>query len=239
MSMTVILLIITAAVLLLPAFRGYVQGFLRTILGVGSIVLTMVLVPVIQPVVRDVMSTRTPLETTIESAIEGSLSQVAQKALQETSRASLPSLSSIPLTEEVRKTLSEAIPLPKELDQYLEKNVSGSVEAFVQNISRSLTTTVLDAGSYVLTFLVIFVILRILTMAFGIVNHIPLLGGLNRILGAVLGLAEGVLILWLLCRFATAMLPSGIGPQVMEAIAENPILSYIYNTLYSLGGHAA
>ena len=239
MSMTVILLIIVGAALIIPTLAGFIRGFLHTVLSIVSLVLAIVLVPLVQPVVRDVLANKTPVGSAIESTIETTLSGVAEKAIKEANHAaSIPSLSTIPMTEDIQKVLAEALPLPKELQKYLNKNVSGSVELFVKNVGETAASIALDGASYLVTFIVIFIILKVLSLVLGIASHLPGLSGINRLFGAAIGLAEGLLILWVLCRVAPAFMPSDLGQQVMEAIADNSFLSFIYNGLYSIGGHS-
>lgn len=78
-------------------------------------------------------------------------------------------------------------------------------------------------------FLVAFVLIRWLfglaAGALQLVNHIPLLGGANRILGAVLGLATGAIDCWMLCLaiWAAASITGGtvelLSPDVLSSSA--------------------
>ena len=90
-------------------------------------------------------------------------------------------------------------------------------------------------GVFAIGFLVVFLLIRILYLVTGLIGYIPILHGINKVLGAVFGLAEAGVILWVLCQAVTVALPSETGREVMQAIARNPVLSYIYNTLFAIG----
>lgn len=236
MNTTTILLIIVVAVLILPALRGYFRGFLAMVFSVASIVLSIALVTPLQPIVRGILKDQTPLERTIETAVEEAFTEQANKALRNAGISSGSSLSGVTLTPELEGILKEAFNLPDSWREDLTSGARTNVAAFIRNISESAASIALDAVSYVLTFILIFIVIKVLFFFLGWIGKLPVLSGINRFLGAVLGVGEGLLILWILCRVATAFLPSEIGPQVMEAINGNEILSFLYNTLYSIGG---
>ncbi len=236
MDTTTILLIIVAAVLILPALRGYFRGFLAMVFSIASIVLSIALVTPLQPVVRGILRDQTPLETTIETAVEKAFTEQANKALQNAGVSSGSPLSGVTLTPELEGILKDAFNLPDSWQTDLTAGARTNVAAFIRNISESAARIALDAASYVLTFILIFIVIRILFFFLGWIGKLPVLSKINRFLGAVLGIGEGLLLLWILCRVATAFLPSEIGPEVMEAINGNEFLSFLYNTLYSIGG---
>ena len=56
-----------------------------------------------------------------------------------------------------------------------------------------------------------------------------LINGVNKMLGAGIGLVEGILVLWVVCIALTAIGGTEVGADIFAAIASNPILSFIYN----------
>ena len=131
--------------------------------------------------------------------------------------------------------LLDSLGLPKILQGQIQTSVEASADSFLENVCGFLTKTIMNTAGYLLTFLVVFLLIRILYLVTGLISYIPILHGINTVLGGVFGLAEAGVILWVLCQAVTVALPSDTGREVMQAIARNTILSYIYNTLFAIG----
>ena len=82
--------------------------------------------------------------------------------------------------------------------------------------------------AYVILFLVIYLVLRLILRLSNLINHIPILGGVNRIAGAVIGLAEGVIFLWVICMIIMMMSGTDFGITCERAIVNSPFLNFIY-----------
>lgn len=102
------------------------------------------------------------------------------------------------------------------------------VDSFQQYVVKSLSVIVLKILTYIALVIVIFVIIRLLLLISKAVNHIPILGGINRFFGAVVGFIEAALILWLLCLIISLIANSEFGAQVVDVIEQSKFLSYLY-----------
>ena len=56
-----------------------------------------------------------------------------------------------------------------------------------------------------------------------------MLCGVNKLAGAALGAAEGLVFLWLLCLLVTAFSTTGWGAELSRMIEESSWLSYLYD----------
>ena len=254
MSMENFLLLIVAVIVLIPVLWGYHRGFLRTVASLASIVLAMFLVTYLQPYVMEGLHRYTPIEEKVDTAVrsvvqnrvrDGLLSQMqdAGYALTQDSPDTVLSgqdlsalgLDSWKLSKSMQNHLLDSLGLPKVLQGQIQTSVETSADSFLENICSFLTKTIMNTAGYLLTFLVVFLLIRILYLVTGLISYIPILHGINKVLGGIFGLAEAGVILWVLCQAVTVALPSDTGREVMQAIAQNPILSYIYNTLFAIG----
>lgn len=73
-------------------------------------------------------------------------------------------------------------------------------------IVRPVAVRALSGVCFVAVFLFGMALARILLRVLRIIDHLPLLGGFNSILGAALGILEGALIVWLLAMLLQALL---------------------------------
>jgi len=76
---------------------------------------------------------------------------------------------------------------------------------------------------------VLYLALRIVLGAFGIVARLPVIRELNHLAGFLLGLAEGLVFLWLICLLLQACGSEPWAQQVFVQINDNSLLSWIYN----------
>ena len=60
------------------------------------------------------------------------------------------------------------------------------------------------------------------------VNHIPLIGGVNRFLGFFAGGFQGVILVWLLFALLSIMSVTSTGGVLTDSIEKNTFLSLLY-----------
>ena len=107
------------------------------------------------------------------------------------------------------------------LPDSLTKSVSESVTSkLVENVEESATLTLKDiaskifaaqmaaiivnAVSYCIVFIALFIILKIITAVTGIISRLPVIHQADRLGGFVTGLVEGLIVVWLMFAIVTA-----------------------------------
>ena len=106
---------------------------------------------------------------------------------------------------------------------------AAAIEDFEQFVTNSLTDQIFNALIYVCLNIVLYLALRIVLGAFGIVARLPVIRELNHLAGFLLGLAEGLVFLWLICLLLQACGSEPWAQQVFVQINDNSLLSWIYN----------
>ena len=82
-----------------------------------------------------------------------------------------------------------------ELDALLKSGVSPA-EALEEVVLQPLAVSALEMAAFLVLFFVLGLLLKLLIRASGLLNHLPLLGGINRLLGGACGLCEGLVIVY-------------------------------------------
>ena len=98
------------------------------------------------------------------------------------------------------------------IGSYLEENTSGLIQALVFFVA--------------LAFL--FQIFKLIIVSLKILTKLPVIHFLNRFLGMIVGVAEGVIVVWALFIVITKYDVAGQSAKWLIQIAENDILFYIY-----------
>lgn len=138
--------------ILLSAWDGHRKGFIRKIVGVLSLVLTLVITSVVSPYLHTFLKESTGLYHFLQNRIEGS---------------------DIELLDALR--------------------VLGMENA----VSGYLADEILRWAAFLIALLLAGVLIRGILFSLGIVSHLPILHGLNKTAGLVLGFAEGVVLVWI------------------------------------------
>ena len=235
--------VLLAAILILvgSVFLGYRKGFIRTALGMLALVLSLVIMQLIGPAVGNFLMEDSGLYEKTSRTIAESLK--ASVDLPET-----PDIYDIPadmvtpeLEAQAEKQALEQTFLPEALVQAILANSSLSdagkvgVDAAFEKAGEYLGEIVVRILGLALTFLITFVIIRLLFVAAGIVGSVPGIHEVNRILGAVLGALRGLVILWLLCFVVTLLAPTEFGQAMLGTIESSAFLSSFYSGALSFG----
>lgn len=220
-STSVIATIVVVAILLFFLFWGFRKGFLRILLTTMALVATIILAGILAPPFSEFLS-----DTFIGKGIEKKVNEYVEAKVDE------------PIADRAKDTqdkLIDKLPLPKFIREDIsEKNTiseyfSRKVSGFTEYLKERLADSVLKAVAYVILFIIIFLAFRILLRVTHMVNRIPIIGGINRILGAALGLLEGLLIVWCAALLIMMFANTPFGAQAIEVINGNAFLKFLYD----------
>lgn len=221
METSIVITIIVVAFLLFFLFWGIHRGFLRILLTTMALVVTVAAAGLLVPWFSGVIE-----KTVIGEKIESTITIYVNKTIKN------PAVNS---AQEVQDTVIDNLPLPKFIKTDFNKNNTPSeyielkVTSFTDYLKNRLSTLVLNIVAYIILMILIYFLIRILLAISKAVSKVPVIGGINRVLGAVFGLIEGLLILW--CLALVLMLLSGtpFGQGAMELINYNAFLKFIYD----------
>ena len=95
-------------------------------------------------------------------------------------------------------------------------------------VSGYLAELALEVVAFLITFLLVSVLVQGILFSFGIVAMLPVLHGLTKIAGLVLGLCEGIFFVWIFLFVVTMCAGTKTGGQLLWMIADSELLSWIY-----------
>ena len=203
-------------------FVGLKKGLVKMLFSIISLIATIILTVIIGPHVATYLKDNTPVYETVQEKtclfIENALIKMEDEA------------------GESKKI--EDLPLPDVIKDWLLENNNEETygifgaDSLGEYISEYVSNVVINAIAFVSTFLVIFIAIKLVVYFLDLLSKLPLLNGLNKTLGAALGLLEGFIILWLLCLLVTAGAGSEAGQTMLALINESEFLSFIYNNNY-------
>lgn len=229
-------LIVVGIIFLICMIVGYVRGFIRIVASLAATLATIVLVAFLSPYVSGVLLDVLPVEKMVEDkAIEILLGEkpVIEDSEEEEQEIVIPS--EVETSREVQITLIENADLPEVFRQMLLENNNGEiykalgVNSFSEYVAKYLAKIFTDIAGFLLTLLAATIVVRTILYILGIISDLPLIGGMNRLAGAALGLGTGLIVVWVLFIVITFLYDNSISQMCMEDIAANEILTELYN----------
>ncbi len=225
--------------LLIGFLTGCQRGFLKALVSVLLMGASFAAVWFINPYVRDFLDEHTKIQSTIESGcrefVEKKLSNAVQnggKILADKTSSGVSSLIGtleLPglLEEQLEKTDSVAEAAEK-LAEDVEDISSYEMSSVAYSISEKLADIAMSCLSFLVTFFLVSILIRILTFAVSLFSKIPVISGINRLAGGFLGTGEFLVIIWLVMMTATLLCNLEAGQKALELIHADTIADTLY-----------
>lgn len=238
MDSTMVLKIIIGLIIFLYALRGMRKGFIRTLMSMAFLIMAAVLVYFANPTVSSFLKEKTPVYDVLEDKCRDifsmkNLSRLSGK--KETASEEENDIRTEPTRIEQAKIIDN-LALPDLLKTQLAENNNASgyaslaVSGFEGYLAAFMANLVLRVLSYMITFVLAVLILKLLVMTLDIVAELPLLKGVNRVLGLLVGTAQGICVVWILFLILTVMGGTDAGSRILILISQDKVLSVFYDT---------
>ena len=143
------------------------------------------------------------------------------------------------LNEELAKdeqiTLLENAKIPEMFRQKLLENnhyeayAMLGAETFGQYVGAYITKVLSDLIAFLVALVVVTIAVSILVKMLGLIDKLPLIGGMNRVAGGIVGVGIGVVAVWILFLVITLFYDTELGRTCFEQIETSKVLSYLYD----------
>lgn len=227
MSSANILTLIVILIILFYAFGGVRNGFIKSLLSMVFFILAAVLVYFANPYVSGFLKNQTPVYAVLEEKCQEIFD--VEKLLGKEIGTEEPSR-----TEQTE--MIESLPLPDILKEQLTENNNDvgylklAVTNFEEYLAGFMANLILTVLSYVVTFLLAVLVLKLLMGALDVLTELPVLKSINRVLGFLLGSIQGLCVVWVLFLVITILGSTDMGSKLLGMISESSLLSFFYDT---------
>ena len=217
-----ILMIIVGLFMVAMGLIGLKRGMIKMAFSLVSVVIILILVNLLTPLAKQIIE-----NTPIYTQVQGSIEQYVKDNVESTS----DDITQTGVT--AQQKIINQLPLPTEIKKNLAVNNNEKgyklLEATTFAESKYLTDIIISAITFVILFILVSLLIRLLINALDIIAKLPIIKTFNSMGGAIIGLAESVVILWIACVVVTACSSTEWGQQICKAIGENQFLSLIYD----------
>lgn len=189
------------------AFYGYVRGFLKIVLSLVAMVVTIFLATVLTVPVVNIVKDNTDVYENLHDSI---FEVVKSYNIEE--------------VENIKD-----MNLPESILDKISEGADSKIETLQNYVTDSVTDVVFKAGIFLLLTIVIYIIMMVIIQIVNLFAKLPVINGVNKSAGAVVGLAQGMFIIWILCIVLTVFSDQKWSMDILEQVKENPVLNFIYN----------
>ena len=197
---------VAVAVLVLAAWRGYRLGIIKMLLYVAVLLITMVLSGILVRPAAEMVKNNTSLYANIEEAVAD--------MIEDHEVTNIEAAMNLPFPEYMLEEIQQAM----------------EVDSTVADVAAEvIASQIFNAIVYICLNILIYVILRIIVSALGIVAQLQVIKEVNKLAGFAVGVLEGIVILWLLCLLLQACGSEEWAQDMFVQINNSDFLSWIYN----------
>lgn len=231
------LLIIVILVLAGNIVWGFSKGFLRVIYSMLAWIAILVFVTWATPYVANVLTEKTNIDNRIETNLDEKLHELVIGDTNGQKEDREPDTQNPGQGKKNYRDLQMKLPdavtnklfdTNKIADQILEG--SGAYDV----VAGRTTDLVMRVISFVLVLLIAVISFHLLSVVLKVVEKLPLIGGINRLLGLFAGLVKGILIIWLAFAIIAMAGTTDIGIALISYIYESPLLIWAYENNFVL-----
>ncbi len=203
------------------AILGYVRGLIKSVWHFAGAIIVIALTLMFAPTVANALNNNEKLREKVHEKVSQTLN------------IKVPNADGA--AQEALNSKVEDLKLPSGLEEMFKKYISETGDSvnrksadMVESLYDKVTTTVITGIAYIVTLIVVLIICLIAVWLLNKFFTLPGLNAVNKIGGLLIGLAEGVIIVWAFCGFVSVFAATEWGATVIGHIQENPVLRYFY-----------
>ena len=203
---------------------GHYRGFIKIAVSVLSLFITLFAARVAIPQAAVWLEHNTAVyETMKESTLKASgLDEKMEEMAGLTGKAG-------------ERAVIESLEIPDQMKKLLIENNNGEVyqemgvQIFEDYVGKYLADRVIRILIFTVLFIVFYAFLHIIIVWLDLISRLPIIYGLNKIAGAVLGLTEALIFVWVGALVLTLFSGSEIGRSMITQINGSNWLTWLYD----------
>lgn len=215
-------LILVIAILVLNMLRGYRKGMLRILFSWISWILVFLFVALARPHINRGLLDHTTIYQKIETQCEAYLREKAEQKTEEEMKDANSELMTL------------GLPIPEAMLQDMMKKTAGAANGFLEGsglytqMAASMAGFVVNGISFFISLIGAWIVVGILSHFLNIVSKIPILKGINQILGIFAGGIYGLLFVWVAFYMIALCSAGELGSVMISQIYKNEFLTFLY-----------
>ncbi len=212
---------IVILILLLSVAAGIKRGLLLTVFKICSFAISLFLSFKFYPYVGKFLREKAGIYEKLNAAISTKLS-LGDAIQNETLKVQNDFINNLGMPDIISKSLVQN----NNPEIYKILNVNG-IEQYISGYIANICINIL---SLLLVFMVVGIMMSIVVKTLDIISMLPVVSSLNKVGGALVGFAQGTLIIWFVFMIMTFFITSLFSQELFEGIQKTTIALKFYNT---------
>lgn len=204
---------------------GYRKGLVEIILSLCATVVAIILVAIISPILTNVIIQHTQVDDYIsDSFVEYILSneKVVYKMGED-----------IEIYDEVQAVMDIQIPTSLQ-EQILKNNTQDMYEVlgvsnFYEYVGRYIANWIVKLATFIIVMIAVFIFMKMFVFSMLVITRVPIISGVNRLGGLVIGGVAAILILWIVFIVADLLHQMQWSITFLEDVRSVRFFETIYN----------
>lgn len=214
-------LIVVAAILIGFVLNGRRMGFIRTVFTLFSTIIAIMLTIWVSPIISKEAQKNEKLMDFTTKKIQKIIDYEEKENKDDKVTDQVSFIGKLPLPKAMRESLVE--------NNNKEVYKAMAVDNFKEYVSQSVSRMVINAGAFLVVFIIVSIALSVICIALEILSKLPLINGLNKTAGLLAGLLQGIVVVWVLFLVLTVFAGTEGGQKVFQMINDSTFLSVLYN----------
>ncbi len=220
-----------AALFVIFIFIGWHKGFLRIVISFAGTIVIIIAVAIMSPKLS-----RYVVENT--GIYERTQEKVTEVFIEKLTSADEENDMTVSEDEGTGSSYLKELNLPDILkNDLIEKTASKMYQALVavvikDYISVYLAKLIINAGSFVAMYAALSLALWVVVKSSDIIAKIPVIKGFNKMLGALTGAAQALIIVWIFFFVVIMFMGNEAGSRLLKDVQASVFLRYLFNNNY-------
>lgn len=220
------LFILVTIIFAAAAFIGYKQGLIKILVSLLATLIMFTVVTMLTPYVSNFIRQVTPLEKMVETKVADAFMVDGH---------STANFNELDLPKDAQIALVESAELPELFREMLLTNNNNEayetlgVTTFGAYVAAYISKVIADVIAFLVILVALLVVFPIVIKALGIINKLPVIGGMNRLAGVALGLCIGLVVVWVVFVLLTLIYDTSLGKLCFENIESSAMLKTLYD----------
>lgn len=208
------LTIVVLLILVVSMIIGYKKGFVRLVVSLLAVLLTMLIVAAITPYMGDTIKSQTGLYDIVQEKCVDALKSNGKEN-----------------TKIDQETILESSKLPNVVKYALATGGEDLLEGIgaYEYIGDFVANIVIYGISFIVSFIIITIIFRVTILSLDFITKIPVINGVNKLAGVLVGATQGVIIIWIGFLIIFLCSSTSLGKILTEQINQSIMLNFFYN----------
>ena len=222
--------VLAGAVIIVAGFAalGCHRGFVRMVFSFASFFLTIFLVTQIYPYVSNYIGSTSIMQHINDRCVKYVSTELSERLVSDPKGGEPERIESLGNELLNDSWLSIVRKYADSAKEGIENLKNETVSDISTRIGGALAELILKVIAFAITYAFISLLLHVIYSLLKVVTMLPVIHTLNKTAGGLLGVVEGIIIIWVIMLIAVVFFNTTFGYYILKAVGENDLFGKLY-----------